>query len=134
MALTNGLIAVINALGYFAVIWAVRASFRELRSATGWFAIGFMILAGAILLRGLYWDLALPLFRFFDPVDAEAWTTLVNGRMINIVFALMKFYAAYCAMKCRWMLIPEEERDEWPLWRAWQHPKRITLLPWRENR
>lgn len=47
MALTVGIIAAINALGYFAVIWAFRASFRDLKSATWWFATGFMILAGA---------------------------------------------------------------------------------------
>jgi len=63
MAMTIGLIAVINALGYFAVIWAFRASFRELRSATWWFATGFMILAGAIILRGAYWDVFMPLLR-----------------------------------------------------------------------
>jgi len=67
MALTIGIIAVINAIGYLAVIWAFRASFRELRSATWWFATGFMILAGAIILRGLYWDVLLPLLRLWHP-------------------------------------------------------------------
>lgn len=133
MTFILGAIAVLNALVYLAVVYAFRFSTKERGSATWWFVRGFAILAGAIVLRGLYWDSALPLFRFFDPVDAEAWTALVNGRMINIVFALMKFYAAYCAMKCRWMLIPDDERDEWPLWRAWQHPKRIGLLPWRQQ-
>lgn len=134
MNVTLGIIAIVNALGYLAVIYGFRWSARGRHTATWWFVRGFSVLAGAIVLRGLYWDLTLPLMRFYAPITAEWWTEIVNGRMINIVFALMKFYAVYCAMKCRWMLIPEEERHEWPVWRAWQHPKRITLLPWRENR
>lgn len=131
MALTIGLIAVINALGYFAVIWAFRASFRELRSATWWFATGFMILAGAIILRGLYWDVAMPLLRMWVPGFAEQWTDATRGRLINIVFGLMKMASFFCVLKCRQLLIPEDERHHWPLWRAWLHPTKIRLLPWR---
>ena len=128
-ALTIGLIAVINALGYFAVIWAFRASFRELRSATWWFATGFMILAGAIILR-LYWDVFMPLLRLWAP-EAAAWLADHVGRYANIVFGLMKMASFFCALKCRQMLIPDEERDHWPVWKAWLHPTKIRLLPWR---
>lgn len=131
MALTIGLIAVINALGYFAVIWAFRASFRELRSATWWFATGFMILAGAIILRGLYWDVGMPLLRMWVPGFAEQWTDATRGRLINIVFGLMKMASFFCALKCRQLLIPEDERRYWPIWKAWMHPTKIRLLPWR---
>lgn len=131
MALTIGLIAVINAFGYFAVVWAFRASFRQLRTATWWFATAFMFLAGAIILRGLYWDVCLPLMRMWAPATAEAWVHFVSGRLINIVFSGMKMVAFVCALKCRQMLIPEEERDHWPIWKAWMHPTRIRLLPWR---
>lgn len=131
MALIIGLIAAVNALGYLAVIWAFRASFRELRTATWWFATGFMILAGAIILRGLYWDVGLPLLRFYWPAVADGWVEVVNGRMINIVFGLMKMASFFCALKCRQMLIPPEERANWPWYRAWMHPAKIRLLPWR---
>lgn len=131
MSLTIGLIAMINALGYFAVIWAFRASFHELRTATWWFATGFMILAGAIILRGLYWDVALPLMRLWVPDFAVQWSDATRGRMINIVFGLMKMASFFCALKCRQMLIPESERAQWPIWRAWMHPTKIRLLPWR---
>ncbi|QBX34576.1 hypothetical protein E4191_07530 [Paracoccus liaowanqingii] len=131
MALTIGLIAVINALGYCAVIWAFRASFRELRTATWWFATGFMILAGAIILRGLYWDVALPLMRLWVPGFAAKWSDVTGGRLINIVFGLMKMAAFFCALKCRQMLIPEPERHRWPVYKAWMHPTRIRFLPWR---
>lgn len=130
MALTIGIIAVINAIGYFAVIWAFRASFRQLRTATWWFATGFMILAGAIIARGLWWDLGMPLLRLWAP-EAAAWWTDAVGRYVNIVFSLMKMSAFFCALKCRQMLIPKGEREHWPIWRAWMHPTRIRLLPWR---
>lgn len=131
MALTIGIIALINALGYFAVVWAFRASFRQLQSATWWFATGFMILAGAIILRGLYWDVLLPLMRLWVPEFADYWSDATRGRLINIVFSSMKMVAFFCALKCRQMLIPEEERHQWPIWRAWMHPTQIRLLPWR---
>lgn len=130
MALTIGIIAVINTIGYLAVIWAFRASFRQLQTATWWFATGFMILAGAIILRGLYWDVGMPLLRLWAP-EAAAWWTDAIGRYINIVFSLMKMSAFFCALKCRQMLIPEEERRAWPVWKAWLHPTSIRLLPWR---
>lgn len=131
MAFALGLLAVINALGYMAVIWAFRASFRELRTATWWFATGFMILAGAIILRGLYWDVTMPLMRLYWPGFAEQWSDATRGRLINLVFSAMKMASFYCALKCRQLLIPEEEQHLWPVWKAWLHPTSIRLLPWR---
>lgn len=131
MALIIGLLAVINAAGYFAVVWAFRASFRQLHTATWWFAIGFMILAGAIILRGMYWDVAMPLMRMQAPEFAAKWSDATRGRLINIIFILMKMAAFFCALKCRQMLIPEDERAAWPWWKAWMHPTSIRILPWR---
>lgn len=131
MAQVIGALAIINTIGYLAVIWAFRASFRELKSATWWFALGFVILAGAIILRGLYWDVTLPLMRLWWPQFASDWSEVTRGRLINLVFSLMKMAAFYCALKCRQMLIPEDERHHWPLWKAWLHPTKIRLLPWR---
>ena len=49
MAQVIGFIAIINTLGYLAVIWAFRASFRELQTATWWFATGFAVLALSLI-------------------------------------------------------------------------------------
>lgn len=130
MALISGFLAIIITLGYLAVIYAFRASFRELRSATWWFAMGFAILAGAIILRAMYWDIFMPLFRVWAPGSAAAWSELTGGRVVNIIFYLMKMIAFLCALKCRKELIPPEERHLWPWWRAWMHPNAIRLLPW----
>lgn len=62
---------------------------------------------------------------------AEQWTDATRGRLINIVFGLIKMASFFCALKCRQLLIPEDERHHWPLWRAWLHPAKIRLLPWR---
>lgn len=131
MTFILGAIAVLNTIGYLLGVYAFRGSLKRVGAATWWFLVGFSILSGAIILRGLYWDFGLPLLRFYAPVYAEWWTNLVEGRMINIVFSTAKFVTVYCVMKCRWMLIPEDERHEWPLWRAWMHPTQIKTLPWR---
>ena len=130
MALISGFLAIVITAGYLAVIWAFRASFRDLKSATWWFAMGFAILAGAIILRALYWDVGMPLLRLWYPEAAVRWTDATRGRAINIVFSLMKMAAFLCALKCRKELIPPEERHLWPWWKAWMHPNAIRLLPW----
>ena len=129
MDFTIGLLSILNALGYLAVIWAFRASFRQLRTATWWFATGFMILAGAIICRGVWWDVFIPLLRLWAPETARWWTQAV-GNEINLIFVSMKTVAFYCALRCRQLLIPEEERHDWPLWKAWMHPTAIRLIPW----
>lgn len=131
MALTVGIIAAINALGYFAVIWAFRASFRDLNSPSWYFATGFMILAGAIISRGIYWDLGMPMLRLWAP-DAAAWQTEHVGRYANVVFGLMKMSAFYFALMCRYMLIPEGDRGHWRWYSAWLHPTKINLAIWRK--
>ncbi|MFC3169201.1 hypothetical protein [Paracoccus fontiphilus] len=130
MALISGFLAIIITAGYLAVIYAFRASFRELKSATWWFAMGFAILAGAIILRAMYWDVALPLLRLWYPETAAAWSEATRGRMINTFFSLLKMSSFFCALKCREALIPPEERHLWPWWKSWMHPHAIRLLPW----
>lgn len=129
MALISGVLAVIITAGYLAVVWAFRASFRELKSATWWFAMAFAILAGAIILRALYWDVAMPLLRLAYPEFAAQWSDATRGRAINIFFSLLKMTSFICALKCRQKLIPIEERHRWPWWKAWMHPNEIRL-PW----
>lgn len=66
--------------------------------------MGFAILAGAIILRGLYWDVGMPLLRLWAP-DQAMWLTENVGRYVNTIFSLMKMAAFFCALKCRQMLI-----------------------------
>lgn len=131
MALILGVIAIINGLGYFAVIWAFRASFNQLRTATWWFATGFMVLAGAIIARGFYWDVLIPLLNHYTPDSAARWAIVSGGRLVNIAFAMMKMAAFYCALKCRHMLISEDERHHYRWYSSWLHPARIGLSLWR---
>ena len=131
MALIIGIIAAINSGGYLAAVWAFRASRREVGGATWWFLMGFASLAGVIVLRSLYWDVVLPLMRLGAPELADAWSSATRGRLINLLFGLMLMPPFFCALKCRQMLIPEDERAAWPWWRAWMHPTSIRILPWR---
>ena len=127
MSMILGVQAIINTLGYLAVIWAFRTSFREINSASWWFAIGFANLAGAIILRALYWDIALPLCRFYFPEWSAVWVNFVDGRSINILFNGQKTFSFYCALKCRQMMIEECERYNWPWYKAWLYPTRIRF-------
>lgn len=123
-------LAILNAVGYGAAVWGFRASRRSVGEATWWFLMGFGIVAGAIILRGLYWDVTLPLLRIYAPETATAWTDLTAGRAVNNLFGVMKLAGIFCVLKCRQMLIPEIERAQWPLWRAWMHPNSLNLFWW----
>lgn len=130
MALIIGGVAIIIATMCATVVWAFRASFRVLNSPTWWFAMAFLLLAVSIILRALYWDVALPLGRLYAPETAAIWSDITKGRMVNLLFSVLKISAFFCALKSRQMMIPEEERHLWPWWRAWMHPNPIRLLPW----
>ena len=130
MEVIIGAQAIINTLGYLAVIWAFRMSFRDATSPTWWFALGFANLAGAIILRGLYWDFTLPLMRYYHPDLAVWWVDLVDGRAINFFFNAQKTFSFFCALKCRQLLIEEKERNNWPWYQAWRHPVKDRRWPW----
>src|SRR5690606_14313940 len=127
MALIIGTIAIINATGRLMIIWACRTSLRVVGEATWWFVVGFALLSFILIMRGLYWDVAMPIARAYAPASAEAWRDMVHGRMFNIVFSGLKMVSIYCALKCRQALIPEEERHLWPWWIAWMHPTKIRF-------
>lgn len=124
------ILALLNALGYGAAVWGFRASRKTVGAATWWFLMGFGIVSGAIILRGLYWDVLLPLLRIYFPESAEFWSDLTRGRLMNNVFSSMKFAGIFCVLKCRQMLIPENERPHWPWWKAWLHPNSMRLFWW----
>lgn len=123
-------LAIVNALFYGAAVWGFRASRHKVGEATWWFVMGFCIVAGAIILRGMYWDVLMPLAREYIPLKTESWSDFTQGRIINNVFSSMKLCGIYCVLKCRQMLIPEEERHRWPVWKAWMHPNTLSLFRW----
>ncbi|SEN86955.1 hypothetical protein SAMN04489859_10203 [Paracoccus alcaliphilus] len=127
MALIIGTIAIINAVGLVMIVWAFRTSLRVVGEATWWFVVGFALLSFILILRGLYWDVALPLARAYAPGAAAAWSELVSGRMFNVVFSGLMMLSIYCALKCRQALIPAHERADWPWWKAWMHPTKIRF-------
>ena len=130
MAITIGLIAILNTLGYLAVIWAFRFSFKVRYTGTWWFATGFMILAGAIIARAWYWDIIIPMLRAYEP-EIALWLTENIGTYMNIVFNVMKSTSFYCALKCYQSMIPDHERHEWPVWKVWMYPMSISQLLFR---
>lgn len=130
MALIIGFLAVVNAIGFFAVVWGFRASRKSVSEATWWFILGFGVLALVLILRGLYWDVALPIFRNTYPDAAAIWRDWTNGRLINITFGIGQTFTIYCILRCRQALIPDDERADWPWWKAWMHPTRFRILPW----
>lgn len=129
VALT-ALLAIFNAVAYGAAVFSFRTSLRQARGATWWFVVGFGFVASVVVLRGLYWDVALPLFRWLAPDLAMSWRDLTSGRVVNILFHVLNAVAILSVLRCRQMLIPEEERHLWPIWRAWLHPNTRDLFWW----
>lgn len=123
-------IAVVNMALYGAAIWGFRASLRTAGEATWWFILGFAIVAGAIILRGMYWDFGLPSLRILAPSAAEVWSNATQGRLINNLFGSMKLVGIMCVLRCRQLLVPDHERHLWPLHKAWMHPNELKLWRW----
>lgn len=130
MALITSGLAILNAIGFILAVWAFRAKMPVISLPTQWFVRGFQLIYLTQVLRNIYWDVAMPGLRLMAPDTAAAWSELTNGRVVNIIFGLMMSGSIYCMLKCRQALIPDEERAQWPWYRAWMHPTRIRLLPW----
>lgn len=131
MALIVGVVGAVTTALFIAVVWSFRVSFREMNRPTWWFALAFLLIAVSIIVRTVYWDITIPMLRAYNPEAAVDWVRATGGRFVNLVFALFQLAACYCALKCRQMLIPEDERHLWPWWKAWMHPNSIRLLYWR---
>ena len=129
-AILAAILAALNSIGYGAAIWGFRASRRSVGEATWWFLMGFGLIAGAIILRGAYWDLFLPGFRLMYPELASNWSEMTSGRLVNNFFSGLELLGIYLVLKCRQALIPEEERHQWPWWKAWLHPSSCRIFWW----
>jgi len=109
---------VVSALGW-------RHSLLRWNSAEpeAWFALAKVLYAVSIGTRIIVWDVGFGLWHRIEP---DAAVTFVRGfgvTDINILTSAPVLAGVYCSLKARQLLIPEDERDAWPWWRAWQHPR-----------
>jgi len=88
-----------------------------------WFALAKVLYAIAIGTRIIVWDAWWGVWHHVDPDAATAFVHEVGGSDINIALSAIVLCGVYCSLKARQLLIPEDERDAWPWWRAWQHPQ-----------
>lgn len=130
-ALLTAILAIVTAIGFCASVWAFRASRRTVGEATWWFLLAFGLLALSIVLRGLYWDVFWTLLKHTDSAAADGWSEMTGGTRVNLLFGTLNAASIFCILKCRQLLIPDGERAAWPWWKAWMHPTKFRLLPWR---
>ena len=128
MASLNAIFAVLPVIGMMAVAWSYRASLRHRGTATWYFAMSVVVLAGSMALRRIYWDVMWVMARRYTPETATRWSDMTDAASINIVFNALVLVSIYCSLKARQLLLPEDEQARWPWWKAWAHP---SLLWWR---
>ncbi len=123
MHLVNSMFAILTTVmllviwrGIFA--WAMR---RE-RDATMHLALGLSALLWAVVFRVIYWDVVPQIVDWFSPGRWEEWVTLTGWTRINILWDLLLIFGGYHMLKALHLMIPEEERADWPLWRAPFYP------------
>lgn len=109
---------VVSALGW-------RHSLRRWNSTEpeAWFALAKVLYAVAIGTRIVLWDGVYAIWRRLEPEAAMAFARGFGGTDINILTNALVLCGVYASLKARQLLIPEDERDAWPWWRAWQHPR-----------
>jgi len=109
---------VVSALGW-------RHSLLRWNSAEpeAWFALAKVLYAVSIGTRIIVWDVGWCVWRRLDPDAARAFARSIGGTDINILTSALVLCGVYASLKARQLLIPEDERDAWPWWRAWQHPR-----------
>lgn len=119
------MLAILSIVGTVATVLGFRTSFREVGEHTWWFMMGFSAFAVAYNLRSIYWDVFWTALRHYDKNIAIAWSDATGGTAINILFYLMVLIGIFCVLKSRQLMIPEDERDSWPWWKGWLHPRNI---------
>ena len=111
-------------------ILAFRSDRREYGQPTWWWMMGFISMAFAANARGIYWDVFWSILRHSDRGAADQWSDATGGTAINILFYVPMIFGAYCLLKSRQMMIAEDERQNWPWYKAWLHPDTIRIFRW----
>ena len=103
-------------IGVSVLAYGYRASLFSEDPATRWFARSMALLAVAVVMRWMAWDIIKPIVN-----------SGVDQRPINIMVNIVTIFAVYAGLKARLALIPDDERGDWHWWSAWQHPSIWSL-------
>lgn len=103
-------------IGVFVLAYGYRASLFSDDPATRWFARSMALLAVAVFVRWMAWDIIHPIVN-----------STVDQRPINVMVNIVTIFAVYAGLKARLALIPDDERGDWHWWSAWQHPSIWSL-------
>lgn len=134
LALIISLIAAVSVLMTRASLAGFQSSSKSTGEPTWWFFKGFSAMALAANARGLYWDVFWTWLKEYDYQLALDWSDASGGTAVNVLFYIPMLYGSYCMLKCRQLMIPEDERHMWPWYLAWRHPENFRLFRWPRNR
>lgn len=109
---------VVSALGW-------RHSLRRWNSTEpeAWFALAKVLYAIAIGARIIIWDAWWGVWHHMDPKAATAFALAVGGTDINIAMSALVLCGVYASLRARQLLIPMPERERWPWYFSWMHPR-----------
>lgn len=117
-----------HATSYIAVLFALPVIFAYARIAGSaseivrHMSVSLICVVGAFALRTLFWDVTPAVVgdTWPDLRDSVGGVTLVNA-VLNSIFA----YGLWRGMRALHLMVPEPERQRWPVWRAWLYPPRL---------
>ena len=81
--------------------------------------INFML--AAYIARSFYWEVVPVALRFVHPSAWISWYGY-TGLAINMIFSLLFLRGLSHLLVLLWLLIPNEDRNEWTLWTAPWYP------------
>lgn len=104
------------------MLWGYRGSLaRRSNRAAHFMAWAILLLALKYMVRGLVWDVVLPIMEWTDHHDMVA-AMRAHRASINFVFTVTVIVAAICAHLSIYWSIPTRNRSRWSLWSAWRYP------------
>ena len=109
---------VVSALGW-------RHSLLRWNSAEpeAWFALAKVLYAVAIGTRIIVWDVGFGLWNRIEPDAAVTFVRGFGGADINILTSALVLCGVYASLRARQLLIPMPERERWPWYFSWMHPR-----------
>lgn len=100
------------------------------REWENYMARGTGLLLLAVTTRMVYWDLT----RYFPGMDWVTFRDRLGGIEINIIFNFIVACAVYQYLVGRWLLIPEEDRNNYHWWNSWKYPSNRCAIRGRWRR
>lgn len=119
----NAVASIILVIGLVLIALGYRHSLRKPEPSAEWyFSLGKVLLALALGIRLLFWDVIWSGLNHMDRDKAQALSDAIGGVNSNIVSILIGLGSVYCSLKARHLLVPAHDRHRWPWWKAWAHP------------